>query len=123
MKVDNAGIDVPSDGRTRLLATDVRPALVLSGGGILGAVQVGVLKALFRGGLRPSMVVGTSVGALNGAFVAFQPDMAGVSELEAVWRDLRASRIFEQNPLAPGRQPHHATQLRVQDRPSAAAHR
>jgi NTE family protein len=45
------------------------------------------------------MVVGTSVGALNGAFVAFQPDLAGVSELEAVWRDLRASRIFEQNPL------------------------
>lgn len=94
-----AGIDVPNDGSSRLLASDVRPALVLSGGGILGAVQVGVLKALFRGGLRPSMVVGTSVGALNGAFVAFQPDLAGVSELEAVWRDLRASRIFEQNPV------------------------
>jgi len=90
---------VISDDRPQLLASDVRPALVLSGGGILGAVQVGVLKALFRAGLRPSMVVGTSVGALNGAFVAFQPGTAGIAELEAVWRDLRASRVFEQNPL------------------------
>ena len=93
------GIDVPNDGTSRPLATDVRPALVLSGGGLLGAVQVGVLKALFRGGLRPSMVVGTSVGALNGAFVAFKPDLVGIAELEAVWRDLRTSRVFEQNPL------------------------
>ena len=99
MAVGRAGIGVPIKGSTELLATDVRPALVLSGGGILGAVQVGVLKALFEGGLRPSMVVGTSVGALNGAFVAFQPDSLGIAELEAVWRDLRASRIFEQNPL------------------------
>jgi len=94
-----AGIDGPVNGRSRLLATDVRPALVLSGGGLLGAVQVGVLKALFQGGLRPSMVVGTSVGALNGAFVAFHPEPEGIGELEAVWRDLRASRIFEQNPV------------------------
>jgi len=99
MTTDTARIEVADDHSTRLLAKDVRPALVLSGGGILGAVQVGVLKALFQGGLRPSMVVGTSVGALNGAFVAFQPDLAGVSELEAVWRDLRVSRIFDQNPL------------------------
>ncbi len=93
------GNDVPINGGARLLATDVRPALVLSGGGLLGAVQVGVLKALFQGGLRPSMVVGTSVGALNGAVVAFQPDLVGITELEAVWRDLRASRVFEQNPV------------------------
>ncbi len=99
MTTDTAGVNVANDGSARLLARDVRPALVLSGGGILGAVQVGVLKALFRGGLRPSMVVGTSVGALNGAFVAFQPDPVGIAELEAVWRDLRASRIFEQNPV------------------------
>jgi len=99
MTKDVAGNGVLKNGRTRLLAKDVRPALVLSGGGLLGAVQVGVLKALFLGGLRPSMVVGTSVGALNGAFVAFQPDSVGIAELEAVWRDLRASRVFEQNPV------------------------
>lgn len=76
-----------------------RPALVLSGGGLLGAVQVGVLKALSQAGLRPSMVVGTSVGALNGAFVAFHPDSFGISRLENVWRDLRSSRIFDRNPF------------------------
>ena len=76
-----------------------RPALVLSGGGLLGAVQVGILKVLFAAGLQPSMVVGTSVGALNGAFVAFRPDASGPVQLEAVWRDLRASRVFERNPL------------------------
>jgi len=84
---------------TRSISPDSRPALVLSGGGLLGAVQVGVLKALFQAGLRPSMVVGTSVGALNGAFVAFHPDAVGISQLEEVWCDLRASRIFDRNPF------------------------
>ena len=84
---------------TRSISPDSRPALVLSGGGLLGAVQVGVLKALFRAGFRPSMVVGTSVGALNGAFVAFHPDAVGISQLEEVWCDLRASRIFDRNPF------------------------
>lgn len=89
-------ITSPVAGR---IAADSRPALVLSGGGLLGAVQVGVLKALFAAGLRPSMVVGTSVGALNGAFVAFHPDSAGIARLEDVWCDLRASRIFDRNPF------------------------
>lgn len=84
---------------TKNISPDSRPALVLSGGGLLGAVQVGVLKALFQAGLRPSMVVGTSIGALNGAFVAFHPDSLGISRLEDVWCDLRASRIFDRNPL------------------------
>lgn len=83
----------------RTISLESRPALVLSGGGLLGALQVGILKSLFQAGLRPSMVVGTSVGALNGAFVAFHPDSVGISRLEDVWCDLRASRIFEHNPL------------------------
>ncbi len=74
-----------------------RPALVLSGGALLGAVQVGVLKVLFEAGFQPSLVVGTSVGALNGAFVAFNPDSAGIAKLEAIWRNLSASRVFERN--------------------------
>lgn len=74
-----------------------QPALVLSGGALLGAVQVGVLKVLFEAGFRPSVVVGTSVGALNGAFVAFHPDSAGIAKLEAIWRRLRASRVFDGN--------------------------
>lgn len=49
-------------------------ALVLSGGAAMGAVQVGILRALFAVGFKPSFIVGTSVGALNGAFIAFHPD-------------------------------------------------
>lgn len=76
-----------------------RPALVLSGGALLGAMQVGVLKVLFDAGFQPSIVVGTSVGALNGAFVAFHPDANGIAKLEAIWRRLRASRVFDRNVL------------------------
>ncbi len=74
-----------------------RPALVLSGGGLLGALQVCVLKVLFQAGLQPSMVVGTSVGALNSAFVAFHPDGAHIDQLEETWRNLRASRVLSRN--------------------------
>jgi NTE family protein len=80
-------------------SADERPALVLSGGALLGAVQVGVLKVLFQAGFRPSLVVGTSVGALNGAFVAFHPKDGAIEQLEAIWHDLRASRVFGRNPL------------------------
>ena len=45
-------------------------ALVLSGGGNLGAVQAGQLQALIRAGIRPDLIVGTSVGAINGGFLA-----------------------------------------------------
>lgn len=78
-------------------ASGDRPALVLSGGALLGAVQVGVLKVLFEAGFRPSMVIGSSVGAINGAFVAFHPDAEGIAKLEAIWCELRASRVYERN--------------------------
>ncbi|MGD0934221.1 MAG: patatin-like phospholipase family protein, partial [Streptosporangiaceae bacterium] len=45
-------------------------AFVLGGGGVLGAHEVGMLQALAEAGIRPDIVVGTSVGAINGAFVA-----------------------------------------------------
>ena len=49
---------------------DTSTAWVLSGGGSLGAVQVGMLQALVHAGLQPDRVIGASVGALNGAFFA-----------------------------------------------------
>src|SRR5205085_1769484 len=55
----------PVGGGSR--AEQGRVAFVLGGGGILGATQVGMLRALFEAGVRPDLVVGTSVGALNGA--------------------------------------------------------
>ena len=70
-------------------------AFVLGGGGVLGAHEVGMLRALTEAGIRPDLVVGTSVGALNGVFVAAHRDPAvAVTELAAVWRDGVAAEAF-----------------------------
>jgi NTE family protein len=76
------------------------PTLVLSGGASLGAVQAGLLRAFLRVGLRPSAIVGTSVGALNGAFLAFHPDAIGGDELADIWNSLRGARVFDVNPFS-----------------------
>jgi NTE family protein len=48
-------------------------AFVLSGGAALGAVQVGMVRALYERGVEPDLIVGTSVGAVNGAYLASRP--------------------------------------------------
>ena len=48
-------------------------AFVLSGGASLGAIQVGMLRALYERGIVPDLIVGTSAGALNAAFIASRP--------------------------------------------------
>lgn len=63
----------------------VPTAFVLGGGGVLGAAEVGMLKALLAAGILPDLIVGTSIGALNGALLAADPTTAGVRRLEAVW--------------------------------------
>ncbi len=73
-------------------------ALVLSGGGALGALQAGFLRALFRTSYRPSMIIGTSAGALNGAFLSFFPDADGAERLADIWLSLRDRRLFMFNP-------------------------
>lgn len=67
---------------------------MLAGGGSLGAVQVGMLKALSRARIAPDFVVGASVGAINAACYAGAPDEAGVARLERIWRELRRIDIF-----------------------------
>ena len=52
---------------------DRQIVLVLQGGGALGAYQVGVYQALSEAGIEPDWVIGTSIGAINGAFVAADP--------------------------------------------------
>ena len=70
-------------------------AFVLGGGGVLGAHEVGMLQALAEAGVRPDLVLGTSVGALNGVFVAAHRDPgAAVAELVAVWREGVAAEAF-----------------------------
>ncbi len=61
-------------------------AFVLGGGGVLGAVEVGMLRALFEHDITPDLVLGTSVGALNGAMVARQPDAGVIGRLTELWR-------------------------------------
>jgi NTE family protein len=78
--------------------SNAKTAFVLAGGGSLGAVQVGMLKALTRQGIVPDLVVGASVGALNGAYFAAQPNDEGVKRLERIWSRLHRSDIF---PLSP----------------------
>lgn len=72
----------------------LRTAFVFSGGGSLGAVEVGMLRELLRSGERPDFVVGASVGALNAAYFAGRPTPEGVAELEAIWCGLDRFEIF-----------------------------
>ncbi|MBD8089859.1 patatin-like phospholipase family protein [Pseudomonas fluorescens] len=72
----------------------VKTALVLAGGGSLGAVQVGMLQALVEEGIRFDLVVSASVGAINGAYFAARPNAQGVAELADFWRGLRKSDVF-----------------------------
>lgn len=74
-------------------------ALVLSGGGSLGAVQAGMLLALADAGIVPDLVVGTSVGALNAAYVAGQPWPDGARRLVEIWSQVRRRDVF---PTSPG---------------------
>ena len=69
-------------------------AFVLSGGGNLGAIQAGQLKALLAAGITPDLIIGTSVGAINGAFLAGACHPKGCDQLAETWRTLRRNHIF-----------------------------
>jgi NTE family protein len=69
-------------------------AFVLGGGGVLGAVEVGMLRALFRAGFRPDSVVGTSIGAVNGALVAADPTESVTNRLVRLWASPEAAAVY-----------------------------
>jgi NTE family protein len=69
-------------------------AFVLGGGGVLGAVEVGMVRALFRAGLRPDLVVGTSIGAVNGALVAADPTEEVTNRLVRLWASPEAKEVY-----------------------------
>lgn len=73
-------------------------AFVLSGGASLGAVQVGMLQALAERKVRPDLLVGTSVGAINAAWVAGRPDPADLADLAGLWSSMRARQVFPVSP-------------------------
>jgi NTE family protein len=72
---------------------------VLSGGANLGSTHVGMLKALLETGVKPDIVVGTSIGAVNAAYLASDPSLETVDRLHEMWCDARARDIFPLNPL------------------------
>lgn len=69
-------------------------AFVFAGGGSLGAVQVGMLKALVAAGVSADMTVGASVGAINAAWFAADASANGVARLESTWRAIRRRDVF-----------------------------
>lgn len=92
-----------------LVSSLPRPVgFVLGGGGSLGAVQVGMLQALSERAVFADLVVGTSVGALNGAVVAFDP-RGSANRLSHLWPKISRPMVFPGGPLAQIRtlQKHH----------------
>ena len=75
-------------------ASATKTAFVFAGGGSFGAIQVGMLQSLAAHGVTADMVVGSSVGALNGAFYASDPTPAGVERLAKIWRGLTRHDVF-----------------------------
>ncbi len=71
-----------------------KTAFVMAGGGSLGAVEVGMLRALLDSGEKADFVVGASAGAINGAFFASDPTLGGVQRLTEIWCALRRSDLF-----------------------------
>src|SRR5690349_6546959 len=71
-----------------------KTAFVFAGGGSFGAIQVGMLQSLAAHGVAADMVVGSSVGALNGAFYAGDPTLDGVQRLATIWRGLTRHDVF-----------------------------
>ncbi len=69
-------------------------AFVLGGGGPLGAHEVGMLRALLEAGIVPDLVVGTSIGALNGAVVAADPSLAAIDRLHDLWVTVGRDAVF-----------------------------
>lgn len=67
-------------------------AFVLGGGGVLGASEVGMLQALHEHGVHADLVVGTSVGAINGALHAMAPD--DVHEIARIWESMSGAAVF-----------------------------
>ena len=77
----------------------LRTAFVLAGGGSLGAVEVGMLETLVAEGISADLIVGASVGALNGAYFAARPDREGVRSLGQIWRGLHRRDVFPFTPF------------------------
>ena len=87
----------PAAGRA---AREPRTAFVLAGGAALGAMQAGMVHALYERGIAPDLLIGTSAGALNAAFLASRP--ATVATARRTGRRLARAASQRHPPAAPG---------------------
>jgi NTE family protein len=86
---------LPTPFRTARSPSRPRTAFVLSGGASLGAIQSGMLRALYERQIFPDLIVATSAGALNGGFIATRPrSLATIDALDEVWLNLRREHVF-----------------------------
>ena len=88
-----------SPGNSRPKGPADKLAFVLSGGGALGSIQVGCIQVLMEHGIFPDLIVGTSVGALNGVFLAKNPTLDGVMLLKELWLSLGPHGPFNEGRL------------------------
>jgi NTE family protein len=72
-----------------------RHAFVLGGGGLLGAAEAGMARALLEAGVMPDLVCGTSIGAINGAMLAADPTPQGARRLSALWDALAKEGVLD----------------------------
>src|SRR5450631_2912396 len=75
-----------------------RVALVLQGGGALGAYQVGVYQALAEAGCEPGWISGVSIGAINAALIAGNPPERRVERLDEFWSLMSERRVWPFTP-------------------------
>lgn len=94
---------MPFGSLVRRFGHKPKNAFVLSGGGPLGGVQVGMLRALVEHGIKPDLILGCSVGAINGAAFAAEPNLRGIQRLENIWGRLADGEtdVMENSRLVP----------------------
>jgi NTE family protein len=93
--------DVNASVATATVQRDTIPGqivLVQQGGGALGAYQLGVYQALHESGLEPDWIIGTSIGAINGAIIAGNPFERRWTQLRQFWDQMAVVGIRDQSP-------------------------
>lgn len=84
----------PNTKEVVLKEAEAMTAFVLGGGGKLGTAEVGMLEALAEKRIVPDLIIGTSIGAINGAAVAVDPTVEGIASLRKLWTGMEASGVF-----------------------------
>ncbi len=93
---------MPSKKKVATAPSRPQTVLVLQGGGALGAYQVGVMQALHEAGIEPDWIIGTSIGAINGALIAGNAPEHRLEHLNAFWDTLRWRSPLSHLPFEPG---------------------